>query len=343
MDGVAEGLVARGLLGLAPVAAFLVVLVLLDSYKLVRARLVLGTVFGGLVMAGVSYLVADLLLGLLRMEFTAYARYVAPVVEELLKAALLVALMRTHRIGFLVDAAILGFAVGTGFALGENMHYLRLAGDAGMGTWLARGFGTAIMHGGASAIFAVAALALLERSSQARWLSALPGLAVAIALHSVYNHFFLSPFASAIGIALALPLLLNYVFTRSEAAVGEWLGKGFDADAGIIELIDSGRLSDSPMGRYLLELKDKFEGPVVADLLCYVRLHAELALRAKGILMMRENGFEAPVDDATRERFAELGYLEKSIGRTGLLAVQPMLRMGHKELWQIYMVRGQTP
>ena len=64
-----------------------------------------------------------------------------------------------HRIGFLVDAAIFGFAVGTGFALAENLYYLHLAAEAGMGTWIVRGFGTALMHGGATALFAVMGLA----------------------------------------------------------------------------------------------------------------------------------------------------------------------------------------
>ena len=77
---------------------------------------------------------------------------------------------------------------------------------------------------------------------------------------------------------------------------------------------------------------------MVADLLCYLRLYTELALRAKGILMMRESGFDVPVDEATREKFAEMRYLEKSIGRTGLLAIQPMLHMSHKDLWQLYML-----
>ena len=338
MDGLAQGLVARGLLGLAPVACFLAALVLLDSYKLVRLRAVIAIVACGVAMAAVSYLVADILLGILPIGFTAYSRYVAPLIEELLKAAVIGALIRAHRIGFLVDAAILGFAVGTGFALGENLHYLSLAETAGLGTWLARGFGTAIMHGGATAIFAVIATALLERPGRARWRAFLPGLALAAALHSAYNHFFLSPLASAIGIAVALPLLLNTVFARSEAAVSAWLGTGFDADARMLELIESGRLTDSPIGKYLHQLKDKFQGPVVADLLCYVRLHTELALRAKGILMMRENGFDAPVDEATREKFPELSYLEKSIGKTGLMAIQPMLHMSHKDLWQLYML-----
>jgi RsiW-degrading membrane proteinase PrsW (M82 family) len=338
MDGVAEGLVARALLGLAPVASFLAALVLLDSYKLVRLRAVVAMVAGGIALAGVAYLLNGALLRAFALDFTTYTRYVAPLVEELLKAAVIVVLIRLHRIGFLVDAAILGFAVGAGFALGENIHYLRVAGDAGIGTWLARGFGTSIMHGGATAIFAVMGMAMLERAGKARWRAFLPGYAIAVVLHSAYNHFFLSPFLSAVGIAIALPLLLNFVFARSEQAVGDWLGKGFDADAEMLSMIDSGRLSDAPVGRYLHELKSKFEGPIVADLLCYVRLHTELALRAKGILMMRETGFDVPVDDPTREKFAELGYLEKSIGRTGRLAIAPMLHMSHKDLWQLYMI-----
>jgi RsiW-degrading membrane proteinase PrsW (M82 family) len=338
MDGLAEGLVGRGLLGLAPVACFLAALVLLDSYKLVRLRVVLAIVAAGLAMAVASYLVADGVLRVVSLERTTFSRYVAPVVEEMLKGAVILLLIRWHRIGFLVDAAILGFAVGTGFALGENLHYLRVAGDAGMGTWLVRGFGTAIMHGGTTAIFAVLGLALLERTGGRRARAFLPGFAIAVVLHSAYNHFFLSPFASTVGIAITLPLLLNWVFARSEAAVGDWLGKGFDADAEMLAMIDSGRLSGAPVGRYLQELKSKFAGPVVADLLCYVKLHTELALRAKGILMMRETGFDVPVDDATREKFAELEYLEKSIGRTGRLAIQPMLHMSHKDLWQLYML-----
>jgi RsiW-degrading membrane proteinase PrsW (M82 family) len=333
-------------LGLAPVVVFLAALVLLDSYKLVRLRLVVTIVAAGMAVAGACLLVNATLIDGFSIPFQQYTRYVAPLVEEALKAFVVVVLIRMNRIGFLVDAAILGFAVGTGFALVENLYYLQYAVGAGMGTWLARGFGTAIMHGGATAIFAVITVATLEKKATAgavgrrrtwgaQWMG---GYAIAVVLHSIFNHFFFSPLASTVGIAIAFPVLLNLVFTRSEAAVGDWLGKGFDADTEMLELINSGRFSDSPVGRYLTELKEKFQGPVVADLLCYLRLYTELALRAKGILMMRESGFEVPVDDATREKFAELRYLEKSVGRTALLAIQPMLHMSHKELWQLYML-----
>jgi len=181
--------------------------------------------------------------------------------------------------------------------------------------------------------------AFLERSKRSGLTAFLPGLAIAVVLHSAFNHFFLSPIVSAVGIVLILPPLLYAVFEKSEQALGSWLGTGFDNDTEMLALINSGQLSDSPVGRYLHTLKDKFKGPVVADLLCYLRLTTELALRAKGVLMMRESGFEVAVDEATKEKFAELRYLESSIGKTGRLALQPLLHLSHKDLWQLYMLK----
>jgi hypothetical protein len=243
-----------------------------------------------------------------------------------------------HRIGFLVDGAILGFAVGTGFAIVENVWYQLLVPDAGIATWIVRGFGTALMHGGTTAIFAMMAVTMLERAPEAKLAGLVPGFAIAVLLHAGFNHLLGWPRVSTLVVLGVLPPLIWLVFQRSDRAVADWLGHGFDADAGLIESIGSGRFPDSHAGRYLAALRERFQGEVVADLLCYLRVHTELALRAKGILMMRENGFEVPVDEATREKFAEMRYLEKSIGPTGRKALQPMLHMSHKDLWQLHML-----
>jgi RsiW-degrading membrane proteinase PrsW (M82 family) len=326
------------LVGIVPVVCFLATLFYLDSYKLVKLGWVVAIVVCGAVAAGASYLLNAAILGFVKIDLLQYSRYIAPIIEELAKALIIVALIYAHRIGFLVDAAIFGFAVGTGFALVENVYFLRLIPDAGFGTWVIRGFGTAIMHGGTTAIFGVMGLAMLEKKKQTNVAALLPGFVLAVLLHSGYNHLTWSPHLATLGTLIVLPPILYLVFERSEKAVGDWLGRGFDADTEMLELINSGRLSSSPVGQYLTTMKDKFKGPVVADLLCYLRLYTELALRAKGILMMRESGFEVPVDQATQEKFAEMRYLEGSIGKTGLLAIQPMCHMSHKDLWQLYML-----
>jgi RsiW-degrading membrane proteinase PrsW (M82 family) len=315
-----------------------VALVLLDSYKLVKLWFVVLAVACGVVAAFIAYGANGLVLEYSQVGFLNHTRYVAPFLEEFLKGVVIVAFIRTHRIGFLVDAAILGFAVGAGFAMVENLVYLMEYPGATMGTWNVRGFGTAIMHGGATAIFAMAGLAMMDRSGKASVRAFVPGFLIAAVLHSAFNHFFLSPRLSTLGVTIVVPALLYLVFVRSEKVLGQWLGTGFDADTEMLQLINSGSLSDSPVGRYLHELKDRFEGPIVADVICYLRLYTELALRAKGVLLMRENGFNPSIDEETRAKFVEMRYLEGSIGKTALLAIQPMLHMSHKDLWQLYML-----
>ena len=77
---------------------------------------------------------------------------------------------------------------------------------------------------------------------------------------------------------------------------------------------------------------------MVVDLLCYLRLHTELSIRAKGLLMMREQGFMDKTGEETKAKLDELDYLKGSIGKTGLLAMKPFLRMSQKDLWQFYML-----
>jgi RsiW-degrading membrane proteinase PrsW (M82 family) len=334
----APALLVHIAVGIAPVLCFLAALVFLDSYKLVSLRLVVAVVGAGLAVAALCYVVNGFLLGVTGLEFVAYTRYVGPLVEEFAKALVVVALIRANRIGFLVDGAIVGFATGAGFAIVENLWYQHLVPDAGIGLWIVRGFGTALMHGGTTALFAILGVALLERAPRAVVAPFLPGFLLAVVLHAAFNHILGWPRLSTLAVLFVLPPLLFAVFQRSERAVSDWLGTGFDADALMLESINSGRFADSATGRYLASLKSRFEGPVLADLLCYIRLHVELALRAKGILMMRENGFEVPIDEETRAKFDEMRYLQKSIGATGLLAIRPMLHTSHKDLWQLYML-----
>ena len=330
------------LIGILPVLGFLAALLYLDSYKLVTIRVVVAVVASGLVVAIACYFINAYLFDVAGLDFKRYSRYVGPVIEELAKGLVVVTLIRAHRVGFLVDAAILGFAAGTGFAIVENVYYQYLVPDANAGTWIVRGFGTAIMHGGCTAIFAILGLSMRERAARPSLAVFMPGFVVAVALHSAYNHAFLSPMLSTLGVIVVLPPVLLAVYQRGERATASWLGAGFDADTEMLASIMSGHFADSPAGGYLATLKSRFHGPIVADLLCYLRLHTELALRAKGLLMMRESGFDARIDEPTRAKLTELRYLERSIGATGQLAVKPLLHAGHKEIWQLRMLESQS-
>jgi RsiW-degrading membrane proteinase PrsW (M82 family) len=329
---------ARLLLGLLPVLAFLVVLILLDSYKLVRLRTVARLLAVGGAAAVVSLLVNRLVAVALDLTTAQVAWYVAPVTEELLKGAAVVLMIARRRVGFLVDAAIAGFAVGAGFAAIENIHYFVVLEEGGLLTWVVRGFGTAVMHGSVGAIMAILCKQLADRHGVEGWWVYLPGWLLAVALHSAFNHFYLSPNLTTVLLLVVLPVFFVVLFHLSELRTRDWLGVGFDSDAELLELIHSGQVSSSRTGTYLEELKLRFEPTTVADMLCLLRVRLELSIRAKGILLMRQAGFSPEPDPELDAHFAELRYLERSIGATGLLAMAPFFHFSDRDLWQYHML-----
>jgi protease PrsW len=331
-------LALKTLVSLLPVLVFLLALVFLDSYKLVRMNALLLAVLGGSLAAAGSYLANSNLMPLFHGNFAFYSRYVSPLIEEGLKACVVLAFFRARRVGFLVDAAIIGFAAGAGFSLAENVYYLNTSPEAGLAVWIIRGFGTAMMHGGTTAIFAAAAKSVSDRRERALGLAGLPGFALAFLVHSAFNHFLLPPLVATGAILILLPLIAVNVFLISERGTRKWLDLGFDSDVELLGLIDAGRASTAKVGRYLLTLKGRFPGEVVADMLCLIRLHLELSISAKGLLLMREAGFPPPADPSVAAKFTELKYLEKSVGKTGMLAVGPLLHRSRRDLWELHML-----
>jgi RsiW-degrading membrane proteinase PrsW (M82 family) len=321
-----------------PVFLFLAALVLIDSYKLVALRAILLSVAAGVAAALAGYAVNVVLRPALGLDFTRYSLYGAPVVEETLKAVFVVYLLQRNKVGFVVDAAIHGFGIGTGFAFAENLYYLQASPDAAVWTWIVRGFGTAIMHGGTTAIVAMVSKTLHDRSAGLRLHLLLPGIGLAVVLHSLYNHFLLHPLLATALIVLVVPYLTVAVFQRSERGTKAWVGTGFDTDLELLRVVRSGQVAETPVGRYLTTLRHRFAPEVIVDMMCLLRLRAELAVRAKAVLMMREAGFDAPPDPALKDTFEELRYLERSIGKTGLRALHPFLDTSTRDLWQMHML-----
>jgi RsiW-degrading membrane proteinase PrsW (M82 family) len=326
------------IVGFIPVLLFLGALILMDSYKLLGRRAVLQAIGAGCLAAGAALLVNRAALDGLRLDPLILRRYFSPPVEEMLKAAFVVFLVRSHRVGFMVDAGIQGCAVGTGFALVENVYYAGTLGSFDPMLWIVRGLGTAIMHGSTTAIVAIVAKDFADRhgSPALRWF--LPGLLLATAVHSLFNHLLLNPLLTTALLLLVMPLLLMGVFERSERSTRLWLGSNLDSDVELLELILSDRMADSRVGRYLESLRARFPGPVVADMFCLLRIHLELSLGAKGILLARAAGIHIPADAHVRAQFREMRFLERAVGPTGRLAILPFLRTSSRDLWQFHML-----
>jgi RsiW-degrading membrane proteinase PrsW (M82 family) len=325
-------------IALTPVLAFLAALQLMDSFKLVPPRTVLLAILAG----GLAALACEALHGWLLEHALVgtrpLTRYVAPVTEETLKALLPAWMITRRRIGFLVDAAVVGFAVGTGFALVENVTYLRDLPATTHLVWLVRGVGTAVLHGATMAIFAMVARTIADRRPSRPWRAFVPGWLAAVAIHSAFNHVPLPPVAMALLMVIVLPPLVVAVFTRSERETREWVGAGLDLDVELLSLVGSEAFAHTRFGTYLRALGATFPGEVVADMYCLLRLQLELSVQAKAMLLARDAGLQVPEDPDLEVCLAEVGALEASIGPTGRLALEPLMVSSHRDDWHRHLL-----
>lgn len=326
------------IISLLPVFVFLTLLIFMDSYKLLKFHSVVLTIGFGCSAAILSYFINNLTINIFEINLIKYSRFISPFWEELFKASFIIYLIQKNKIGFLVDAAIYGFAIGAGFSFMENLYYLETIQSQNLLLWIIRGFGTAVMHGGTTSIMAILSTNFSNRFPASKFLIFLPGFIISYIIHSLFNHFLLPPVFTTILQLITLPLLMALSYHYSEKNLQEWLEAGMDVDVWLLDYINSGKVFQTKVGEYLHSLKNRFPGEVVADMLCYIRIHLELAIRAKGILMMHESGFSVPQDPEISEKLSEMKYLEHSLGKTGKLALSPILQTSTQEFWQLYIL-----
>ena len=339
-------LLLKALIAIAPVIVLLLVFDRLDVFNLINFRDISLILLGGGAMAAASFLANWRVMDGFPIGFSAYSRYVAPVIEESLKAAPILVLFYYNRLGFKIDAAIAGFALGAGFSVVENIWYLFELSNANVTAWLVRGFGTAMMHGGTTALFAVISHEMTERQAEqsaVRYrfnpLLFAPGLAAAMAIHSAFNHFAAQPlFIMALTLML-VPVTLFFTLARSARATTQWLKGDEAAHRQALEEMRSGRFAASDRGR---ALASHFGDTTAKDALAYLELKMELVLRAEELIRASHEGAVADVGDAEREMFARLDALEHRLGRTVVEAINSRLEFSRNDLWELGRLRERA-
>ena len=335
--------ILKALIAFLPVTSLAVVLYHLDSHRLLGTHFLLKMFFMGGLIALVSSFANGFVLAYLQPDFIQYTRYGAPIIEEALKASILVYLFRRNRVGFLIDAGILGFTIGAGFSFVENLYYLHLVSDAHYGTWFVRGFGTAIMHGGATALFAIISQKLTQRHLKMNPLYYLPGLIVAVLIHSIFNHFPVSPILSTAVTLLILPTLLFLLFEKNTVTIHNFLESDFATHKRLLRQIESGEFTQCEAGRFLLDLKSRVAGPVATEMETYFHLHTELVISAERLLLAREKGIEIRIGNETIAKIEEMHSMEKHIGKAGLRMLKPHLHFSSTDLWGIHLLEDVAP
>ncbi|MBC7770591.1 MAG: PrsW family intramembrane metalloprotease [Phycisphaerales bacterium] len=339
-------LLLKALIALAPVLILLLVFDRLDVFNLIPLRDIALLALTGAALALIGFLANWTVIEGFPIGFGAYTRYGAPVIEETLKAAPVIALFARNRLGFKIDAAIAGFAVGAGFSVAENAWYLFTISGANVSDWLVRGFGTAVMHGAATALFAIVSHEMSEKqaaSSAAHYrftpLLFLPGLALAMAIHSAFNHFPNYPLPIMAVTLLLAPLTLFLTLLKSDRATQQWLSADAAAHRKALADIRAGHFLQSDVGRAVLEAVAPIKGVSAEDVLAWAELKTALILRAEELILASHAAAADAAGEDERLQFARLDALEQRLGKTIVAAINSRLGFSRNDVYELGRLR----
>ena len=327
---------------LMPVLLMLGVFVWLDAFALMSWKEVLVLLLLGAVGALAAYPISGRMLDTLPIGFSLYSRFIAPWIEEAIKAVLMIMLFRLNRIGYKLDAVISGFAIGAGFSVVENILYLTLFPKYGTGTWLVRGFGTAVMHGTTLAVLAAIAHEFAERETRAAvgdydfsllWF--VPGYGVAVALHTAFNQFPDRPLVAMMGAVLVAPIALIGILSLGTAEAQRWLASECEEHRAQVEALRAGQWPKGAAGEKIAALAARFDAETVKRIRRYWELQAWLVAEAEETLMEEAAGDAVFDPVAIHAALAELDGLKRALGPSRLSALQALLPFSHNDLWEV--------
>lgn len=327
---------------LLPVLVFLVLLDRFDDHNLIRYYHIVPTVLLGCVLASVAYAINTRALFDLGIDFRAYTRFGAPLVEESLKGAAIYYFFRTARIGYSTDAAIRGFAIGAGFAVVENLVYLAQTPNLHLAVWIIRGFGTAIMHGGTTAIFAVMAAQLTEENHKYNPVLFLPGGIVATTAHSIFNHFPGNPVLSSFGSTIFITATLVWLFRGDKSNIGQDLRSDLDEHRILHERLTRDLHLGGEAGSLSADLHTEFEAWMIDDIVQYMHLHTELVITAEERIIAWKEGDTTAIGTDIRNQFNILRDMEVTLGRDVVEKLINKMGMSRQELWKLYMLESRA-
>ncbi len=318
------------LISVLPIALYLLVLKVLDSFGLARFRLIVRNMMYGIACCALAFVLTNRMC--LGLPVSIGNVSFMPLIEEILKGCVLIRLITGRKFRFMAQCLIYGAAVGSGFSLLENIIYFYCNPAMAVGTAIVRGFGCAILHMGCTALYATLMFLVYRKWNIV--IGIVMSIVPSVALHFLYNHIMeselLEPMVVLFLSVIIFLTLFVILFAYGERKIYEWMDHSICNDIQTRSAILSGNFSQTKAGEYLLDVREQFPPEVFFDMVCYVQLFLELRIDKQSDMLLRQAGFgEDEVGSGHLVRRAkknELDSLARQIGRTGMRILAPLIR-----------------
>jgi RsiW-degrading membrane proteinase PrsW (M82 family) len=327
---------------------FLYIIYTLDLYKTGTFRFVLTCFIWGVISVGLAYLINTIIFynrGLASRE--TIETLIAPTAEEILKAAILIYLVRKPNFTYFVDGAIYGFAVGIGFAVAENYFYLSFFDPStGLGVAVGRVLSTNLMHATTTALVGVALGLARFRRSLGHSMILAAGLILAISFHSVFNRLGTQAsegmrliYAAILGFAGAG--LIVYVIFRGLAEEKKWIEEKL-GEADRVTAKEASYVQQlSNVDELLAPIANKFGAEKAEQIENFLIIQARLGILRKTLDKLNDEKMRAGVEKQMEGLRTQMDNARRAVGSYAMLYIRYIVPPDQSPLWGLIENRIQ--
>ncbi len=319
---------------------FLYVIYTLDLYGTGSFRLIIACFVWGGVAFGLAFAINSAMLQYDLVTKDTFERLSAPIIEEILKALILLYLVRRPNFTYFVDGAIYGFAAGMGFAIFENYFYLFQNSSAALGVGVGRVLSTNLIHATGSALIGIAlGLARFQRSTgRAVLQSVVVGFLPAMAVHIAFNNLvtrvtsgFLLLYAAIFGFAGAgfIGFLIKRGLAQAKSWIEETLGAADRVTTGEAAVVN--RLANAQ--EILAPLAQTFGKEKAAQIERFLLIQAKLGIQRKTLEKLNDEKMRKAVEAQMAELRAEMDEARRSVGAYCMLYLRNIFPEEASPLW----------
>lgn len=325
--------------------AFLLSIWALEIYAQSRWQMIALAMGWGIGAFGIASVFHNALLDYGVFNFEQVALLSAPVTEEILKALLIVALVTRLALTYTVDGTAYGFAIGTGFAMAENIDYVVSHPDRALPIALTRVLSISLLHACTTGLVGTAAGSSQYLSRRAQGQRVGLSLALAMLLHAAFNKLVLDLegvplLIVALGIGLMGTALIVLLIQRSLSLERRSLA------AELAQVTSAGELAAAANPQQIAQLLTRYRGRIDRDraeqIRQYVVLQARRGMLLRSAALNQRPDVAAYLDGEIRRTEQQLSALRSAMGLYTWVWLRTVLPSEDSRIWRQMSERLQT-
>lgn len=321
---------------------FLLLLRKFDLYQTGQTRLNLATLGWGLIAYMLAAQINPAMVNAGWVTWDQVIRITAPIIEEILKALILIYLVQRADFNYVVDGALYGFGVGIGFAIIENFEYVTGNPEIALTVAVARVFSTNLVHATASGLIGTALAYRRGDATWRGWAIVLGGYLVSILIHMVFNTMVNAGAFLAVAIIFGVTgmALIWYVIKRGMQTQKQWVGEKLGMEDRVTKAETNAVTGiEKIMDDLLMPFEERFgkdKVPVVKELLSK---QAEIGIKRKLLETTPSPTKRKEVEAIVQRLGREMELLRSQIGMYPMMFVRTVYLEQDVKVWDAINAR----